>query len=55
MTVTPALPEVTGKDGETVLLRMVDAQQSVRYIEIAEAKPTNEDFEFGWQKNRVGV
>lgn len=42
-----------GKDGEIVLLRMLNAQQSVRYMEIAEGRPTSEDFEFGWQKERV--
>ena len=42
-----------GHDGEAVLLRMLNAQQSVRYIEIAEANPTQEAFEYGWQLNRV--
>lgn len=42
-----------GKDGKTVLMRMLNAQQSVRYIELAEANQTQEDFEFGWQLNRV--
>jgi lysozyme family protein len=43
-----------GKDGETVLVRMLNAQQSVRYIELAEANVTQESFEYGWQLNRVG-
>ena len=43
------------QDGETVLLRMLNAQQSVRYMEIAEADKEQERFEFGWQKNRVGM
>lgn len=42
-----------GKAGEAVLLRMMNGQQSVRYIELAEARPTQESFEFGWQANRV--
>lgn len=42
-----------GKAGETVLLRMLNGQQSVRYMELAEARPTQESFEFGWQANRV--
>lgn len=42
-----------GAGGETVLLRMLNAQQSVRYIEIAEGNVTQEDFQFGWQFNRV--
>ena len=43
-----------GKAGETVLVRMLNAQQSVRYIELAEANSTQESFEYGWQLNRVG-
>jgi len=43
-----------GATGLAVLTRMVDAQQSVRYIELAEANPSQEDFEFGWQANRTG-
>jgi lysozyme family protein len=42
-----------GNEGITVLLRMLNAQQSVRYIEIAEARPKDEANEFGWQHNRV--
>jgi lysozyme family protein len=43
-----------GSDGEKVLLRMLNAQQSIRYIELAEGSPSQEAFEFGWQLNRVG-
>lgn len=43
-----------GKAGETVLLRMLNAQQSVRYIELAESNTSQETFEYGWQLNRVG-
>lgn len=42
-----------GADGARVLRGMVAAQQSVRDIEIAEADPTQERFEYGWQLNRV--
>jgi lysozyme family protein len=45
---------VRGNAGETVLLRMLNAQQSVRYIELAEANVSQESFEYGWQLNRVG-
>ena len=40
-------------DGMRVLWQMLNALQSVRYIEIAEANPTQEAFQFGWQANRV--
>jgi len=33
---------------------MLNAQQSVRYIELAEANRSQEDFVYGWQFNRVG-
>ena len=42
-----------GPEGLKVLLRMLNAQQSVRYIELAEARPSQEDFEYGWQRERV--
>jgi len=42
-----------GDDGRRVLFGMVTAQQSVRYLEIAERNPTQEAFEFGWQLNRA--
>jgi lysozyme family protein len=42
-----------GDAGRSVLLNMVKAQQSVRYLEIAEGSPTQEVFEWGWQLNRV--
>lgn len=42
-----------GDSGAVVLLRMLNAQQSVRYIELAEATPSQEQFEFGWQRARV--
>ena len=43
------------KDGQTVLWKMLNAQQSVRYLEIAEANPSQEAFQFGWQAHRVGL
>lgn len=41
-----------GEDGRKVILGMVRAMASVRYVEIAEANPTQEDFEYGWQLHR---
>jgi len=47
---------VRGDNGIRVLIGMIAAQQSVRYMEIAESNPTQETFEFGWQLNRaIGV
>lgn len=41
--------------GVSVLLRMLNAQQCVRYMEISEANGSQEDFVFGWVSNRVGA
>lgn len=54
-----ALNAFINKRGATnankVLLRLLDSQQAVRYMEIAEAKPSQEEFVYGWVLNRVGV
>ncbi|GAB3188539.1 glycoside hydrolase family 108 protein [Hydrogenophaga aquatica] len=42
-----------GKDGHVVLLRALNAQQGVRYIELAEARPSQEAFVHGWLLHRV--
>lgn len=39
--------------GETVLLHMMQAQASVRYMELAEQDVSQEKYEFGWQCNRA--
>ena len=41
--------------GETVLLRLINAQQAVYYIERAEKRVQNERFLFGWVANRVVI
>ncbi|MGU7780470.1 glycoside hydrolase family 108 protein [Burkholderia sp. PU8-34] len=42
-----------GADGHRVLYGMIASQQSVFYIELAERRPENETFEYGWQLNRA--
>lgn len=42
-----------GADGEAALLRALNDQQGVRYMEIAERNPSQEGFEFGWFLKRV--
>ena len=44
-----------GIDGEIQLLKLLNALQAVRYVEIAEARPESERFVYGWIKNRVVV
>lgn len=47
--------ELRGKPGgESVLLRALDALQGERYIRLAERRPANEAFLYGWLANRVG-
>lgn len=44
-----------GKDGEIVLVRVLNIMQGARYIEITKTRPANETFFFGWILNRVKV
>lgn len=43
-----------GRAGETVLLKAVEALQGERYIMLAERRPANEAFLYGWLANRLG-
>lgn len=43
-----------GKAGETVLLRALEALQGERYLRLAERRPANESFLYGWLANRMG-
>lgn len=45
---------VRGASGETVLLKAVEALQGARYIDLAERRPANEAFLYGWLANRIG-
>lgn len=48
--------EVRGKrGGETVLLRALEALQGERYLRLAEKRPANEAFLYGWLANRIGT
>ena len=40
-------------EGERVLIAIVRAVAGVRYLELAEANPTQERFEFGWLSKRA--
>jgi lysozyme family protein len=47
--------ELRGKaSGETVLLRALDALQGESYLRLAERRPANEAFLYGWLANRIG-
>ena len=43
------------KSGETVLLRALEALQGERYLRLAEKRPANEAFLYGWLANRFGT
>ena len=50
-----AFLHVRGKaSGETVLLKALDALQGERYLRLAEKRPANEAFLYGWLANRLG-
>ncbi|MCJ7421485.1 glycoside hydrolase family 108 protein [Sphingomicrobium astaxanthinifaciens] len=49
-----AFLEVRGDEGETVLLRALEALQGERYLRLAEKRPANESFLYGWLANRLG-
>lgn len=43
-----------GAPGERVLIRAIDALQGERYLALAERRPANEAFLYGWLANRIG-
>jgi len=43
-----------GAAGERVLVKALDALQGERYIQLAEARPANEAFVYGWISERLG-
>ena len=43
-----------GSGGERVLLRALEALQGERYLRLAERRPANEAFLYGWLANRIG-
>ena len=43
------------KGGQTVLLRALEALQGERYLRLAERRPANEAFLYGWLANRIGT
>jgi lysozyme family protein len=49
-----AFVRVRGAGAETVLVKALDALQGERYIALAEKRPANEAFLYGWLANRIG-
>lgn len=50
-----AFLKVRGAKSETVLLRALNALQGERYLRLAERRPANEAFLYGWLANRIGT
>lgn len=48
-----AFLKLRGAKGELVMLRALNSQQGVYYMECGENRPANEDFMFGWLLQRV--
>jgi lysozyme family protein len=46
--------KLRGRSGETVLMRALEALQGERYLRLAERRPANEAFLYGWLANRIG-
>lgn len=44
-----------GKDGELVMLTMLNSLQGARYIELCELREQNESFVYGWFRHRVTI
>jgi lysozyme family protein len=44
-----------GRGAELVLLKAVEALQGERYLALAERRPANEAFLYGWLANRLGA
>ena len=50
-----AFLETRGREaGETILMRALEALQGERYLRLAERRPANEAFLYGWLANRIG-
>jgi lysozyme family protein len=49
-----AFLKVRGRGGEAVILRAIEALQGERYLRLAERRPANEAFLYGWLANRIG-
>lgn len=43
-----------GHDGEAVLLKTMEVLQGARYVDLAESRPAQEAFLYGWFANRIG-
>ncbi len=50
-----AFLKLRGKEGEVVMLTMLNSLQGVRYIELCERRESNKEFVYGWFRHRVVI
>lgn len=55
MAALQAFLRVRSNGGEIVLLKALECLQGERYVRLAENRPQNEAFLYGWLANRVGL
>ncbi len=55
ITALSAFLRLRGAAGEAVLLKAINCLQGARYVELAEGRTADEEFEFGWLANRIGL
>ncbi|KAA9015410.1 glycoside hydrolase family 108 protein [Sphingobium limneticum] len=49
-----AFRALRGASGDKILLKALEALQGERYVALAEQRPANEAFLYGWLANRIG-
>ncbi|WHO39588.1 glycosyl hydrolase 108 family protein [Sphingobium sp. AP49] len=49
-----AFRALRGPAGDAVLMKAIEALQGERYLALAESRPANEAFLYGWLANRIG-
>lgn len=49
-----AFVRTRGDGAESILLKAVEALQGAKYLRLAESRPANEAFLYGWLANRIG-
>ena len=49
-----AFRTLRGAAGDMVLMKAIEALQGERYLSLAESRPANEAFLYGWLANRIG-
>jgi lysozyme family protein len=54
LTALDAFMAKRGTTGEIILLKALEALQGERYLRLAETRPANEAFLYGWLANRIG-